>query len=314
MAPEIERILDLARWAPSGDNTQPWRFEVTGDRGVIVHGFDTRSHCVYDLHGHASQMSLGALLETMRIAASGFGLRAEVRRLDAPETQPTFEVNLAPDNSITPSPLIPSITARTVQRRPMKTRPLSTADKAALETSVGTDHGILWLEGWRTRLAVARLLFASAKIRLTMPEAFEVHRSVIEWNARFSADKIPDRALGMDPLMRAVTRWAFADWRRVEFLNTYLGGTIAPRLQLDLLPGLACAAHIVIVARARPDTLDDYIAAGEAMQRFWLTASSLGLYLQPEMTPLIFSAYAREGTVFSASPVPGPLPQGCGPA
>jgi nitroreductase len=26
-----EQILDLARWAPSGDNTQPWRFEIKGE-------------------------------------------------------------------------------------------------------------------------------------------------------------------------------------------------------------------------------------------------------------------------------------------
>ena len=38
------------------------------------------------------------------------------------------------------------------------------------------------------------------------------------------------------------------------------------------------------------------------MQRFWLTATSLGLQLQPEMTPLIFSRYAREGVEFSRMP------------
>jgi hypothetical protein len=38
------------------------------------------------------------------------------------------------------------------------------------------------------------------------------------------------------------------------------------------------------------------------MQRFWLTATAQGLQLQPEMTPLIFSRYVREGRVFSATP------------
>ena len=31
----IERILDLARWAPSGDNDQPWRFEILADHHYI---------------------------------------------------------------------------------------------------------------------------------------------------------------------------------------------------------------------------------------------------------------------------------------
>src|SRR3989442_9289503 len=85
----IEQILDLARWAPSGDNTQVWRFEIVNDHRVVVHGFDTRDHCVYDLDGHPSQISLGALLETISIAATAQGLRVETsRRLHAPETTP----------------------------------------------------------------------------------------------------------------------------------------------------------------------------------------------------------------------------------
>lgn len=297
-----EQILDLARWAPSGDNTQPWRFEIVADDNVIVRGFDTRDHCVYDLTGHPSQMAIGALLETLRIAASGSGLRAEVQRLAAPETQPTFDVKLLADPAISVSPLFTHIKVRAVQRRAMNTRPLSPIEKRELEASVGANYRIAWMEGARARLAAARLMFASAKIRLTTPEAFEVHRKVIEWNARFSVDKIPDQAVGLDPLTMRAMRWAMQDWRRIEFLNTYLGGTFAPRIQLDFIPGLACAAHFLIVAGTRPANVDDYVAAGGAMQRFWLTATRLGLHLQPEMTPLIFSMYAREGRRFSVRP------------
>ena len=45
----IERILDLARWAPSGDNTQPWRFEPVDETRFLIHAHDTRDWCVYDL-------------------------------------------------------------------------------------------------------------------------------------------------------------------------------------------------------------------------------------------------------------------------
>ncbi len=144
-------------------------------------------------------------------------------------------------------------------------------------------------------------MFSSAKIRLTAPEAFEVHRRVIEWNARFSADRIPDEAVGLDPLTTRFMRWAMQDWQRVVFLNTYLGGTWGPRIQLDLMPGFACGAHFVIVAQKMPHSIDDYVAAGRATQRFWLTAARLGLHIQPEMTPLIFAMYAREGRRFSVN-------------
>ena len=72
----IRQVLELARWAPSGDNTQPWRFEITSDSSALVHAFDTRDHCVYDLDGCASRLSHGALLETIALASTRFGCRS----------------------------------------------------------------------------------------------------------------------------------------------------------------------------------------------------------------------------------------------
>ena len=68
---------------------------------------------------------------------------------------------------------------------------------------------------------------------------------------------------------------------------------------MDLLPGVFCGAHFALLAQQGPQTIDHYVAAGRALQRFWLTATSLGLQLQPEMTPLIFGRYVREGRGFS---------------
>lgn len=298
----LEAILDLARWAPSGDNTQPWRFEIVDARHITVHGFDTRAHCVYDLDGHPSQISLGALLESVAIAASTHGLRTLVRRrLDMPDTEPTFDIAFAADSQMTPDLLVDCLTRRSVQRRVMRMRKLTLDEKSALAAALPDTYRILWLEGLVKRMATARLMFNNAKLRLTMPEAHRVHCAIIEWNARHSEDRIPDQALGVDPITAKLMRWVMQSWRRVEFFNTFLAGTVAPRIQMDLIPGLACAAHFVLIANNPPQSIDDYVAAGRAMQRFWLTATRLGLQLQPEMTPLIFSRYVREGTPFSAT-------------
>jgi len=295
----IERILDVARWAPSGDNTQPWRFEIVSDDHVVVHAFDTRDHCVYDLDGRPSQLSVGALLETIQIAASGFGLSARfARHANSPEEFPVFDVRLIADPSIAPSELIPFIEARRVQRRALQTRAIRPEEKVRLDGSLPTGYQLLWLEG-KNHWSLAALLFSSAKIRLIAREAFEVHSKVIEWNAKFSDDRIPDRAVGLDPLTTRLMAWAMQDWRRVWFLNTFLAGTIMPRLQLDLLPALACGAHVLILAQSEPRGIEDYIAAGAAVQRFWLTATQLGLQHQPEMTPLIFSRYIRKEIHFT---------------
>lgn len=301
----LHAILEAARWAPSGDNTQPWRFEIVNDRRIIIHGRDTRDHCVYDLTGAASQIALGALIETLVIAATTQSLAAHVtRRPGLPNTQPTFDVALSPwakGEGAAPAadPLASWIEKRVTQRRPMRTTPLSADQRRALETALPPGFRVVFLENFRARWQIARLLYRSAYIRLTTPEAFEVHRSVIQWNARESKDRIPDMAVGVDWLTRKLMRWTLRSWSRVRFMNRFLAGTILPRVQLDLLPGLRCAAHFFLVAEQPPRTIDDFITAGRALQRFWLTATEQGLLAQPEMTPLIFSQYARAGLRFS---------------
>ncbi|MBS0513294.1 MAG: nitroreductase family protein [Proteobacteria bacterium] len=292
----LVRILDLARWAPSGDNTQPWRFKIIDDGRVAVHGFDTRDHVIYDFDGHASHIAHGALLETIRIAASGFGCTSAWKlRPGCPDTAPIYDVFVREEANLGADPLLAYIQTRVVQRRPMRTTPLTSMQKQVLTTAPGEGYEVRFFESAADRWAMAKLLWENAYVRLTCPEAFQVHREVIEWGARFSRDRIPEQAVGVDPLTGKLMRWVMKSWGRVDFFNRYLFGTIVPRIQLDLLPALGCAAHLVLHAARPPSDLADYARVGGAIQRLWLTAASVGLHLQPEMTPVIFNWYARAG-------------------
>ncbi len=296
----IERILELARWAPSGDNTQPWRFQLTDARSFAIHATDTRDWCVYDLQGRASQLAVGALLETIALAASGEGFAAQfTRRGDSPESAPVVDVELRARADLAADPLREQIPKRATQRRPLSRRPLTAGAKRQLEDGLPPGYAVVWIEGPSEKRRMARLLFRNAGIRLSIPEAYRVHREVIEWGAQYSQDRIPDAAVGLDPLTLHLMRWAMKSWERVAFLNRYLGGTLMPRLQLDYLPALRCAAHFALVAERAPTTVDDYFAAGRAVQRLWLGAASAGLQFQPEMTPVIFAGYVREGIRFT---------------
>src|SRR5687768_12604705 len=157
----IEQILDLARWAPSGDNTQPWWFEIIDEYHLVIHGFDTSEGCVYDLDGHGSQISLGALLETIAVAASvyGFQINAE-RRIHVPQNKETsliFDIHFTSDPTIQVDPLSPYIKTRMVQRRPMNARKLTTIEKTTLALSAGESYRIIWLESFTQRVRAALL-------------------------------------------------------------------------------------------------------------------------------------------------------------
>lgn len=286
-------ILDVARWAPSGDNTQPWRFEIIDHNRIAVHGHDTRDWCLYDFAGRASHMAHGALLETISIAATQHGLKAVWKhRAGTPDTAPVYDVEFETDLTLTHDLLYPFIEVRTVQRRLMKTTPLTESQRSAIQTAAGEGYTIQFFETLADRYEIAKLLWHNAHIRLTCPEAYQVHKQIIEWGTNFSKDRIPERAVGVDPLTAQLMRWVMQSWERLDFFNRYLFGTIVPRIQLDFLPAIFCAGHLLIKAERMPQTLLDFVSAGVIMQRVWLTCAANGLFLQPEMTPVIFNWYA----------------------
>lgn len=296
-----QKILEQARWAPSGDNTQCWRFELTGEDSFIVHATDTRDHVVYDLDGHSSHLAHGILLETIDIVASQHGLITQLDSDLSNESALKFSVKLIMDENCAPSELAPFVRTRTVQRRAMGTRQLTTVEKSKLESCLPEGFSVRWFESSSDKLAMAKLNFCNAKTRLTMKEAFSVHKEIIEWKAQFSETKIPEQALGVDWLTARLMQWMFKSWSRIQFANKYLAGTLMPRIQLDFIPSLKSSAHFAISADKQPTTVAEYIAAGRVVQKFWLTTTKLGLGFQPEQTPVIFSKYLANNLEFTKS-------------
>jgi hypothetical protein len=68
---------------------------------------------------------------------------------------------------------------------------------------------------------------------------------------------------------------------------------------MDFIPGLLCSAHFALIGPNEPDGVADRVAAGRAVQQFWLTATKLNLQMQPSYTPLVFARFARERRRFT---------------
>src|SRR5205085_12260433 len=114
---DIEKILDYARWAPSGDNTQPWRFEIIGDDRVIIH-LTTQPDDLYDYRsGESTLLSGGILLESIRIAASCWGRSVEWHYQGGQEGTHRVDVLLPPQAGIVVDPLLSQLPMRSVDRR-----------------------------------------------------------------------------------------------------------------------------------------------------------------------------------------------------
>jgi len=296
----VEQVLNYARWAPSGDNSQCWRFEITDQNSFVIHMSTTQDSVVYDLDGHSSHLAHGILLKTIEIAATKFKTKALITQDCIDDKDIRFSVVLEGDDNISQHPLVPYIRSRAVQRRSMGTKKLSQQEKAELELALPEGYSIQWFESFWDKWEIAKLNFCNAKTRLTMKEAFEVHKNIIEWKAQFSETKIPEHALGVDWPTARLMQWMFESWNRVQFANKYFAGTVLPRIQLDVIPSLRSCAHFAVVADSEIKTTADYIEAGKGIQNLWLTCTKLGLGFQPEQTPVIFSRYLTAGRKFTA--------------
>ena len=148
---------------------------------------------------------------------------------------------------------------------------------------------------------MAALNARNAHIRLTIPEAFAVHKAVIAWNATTSDDRLPDASLGADPVLLVVMRWAMASWERASFLNRYLGGTLhaAPHHGLPARSSLQRALRADRPERARWHRGSrGRGTGGPALLAHGDDGSDL--QVQPSYTPLVFARYAREQRRFTS--------------
>src|SRR5579875_2925331 len=305
-ASSIEEILSLARWAPSGDNAQPWRFRLRGEDGVIILLRDHSGDNVYEYrNGEPSLLSGGMLLESMRIAASAQHRDMSWAYEGHDDGLYRIAVRFAPANIAEWDPLYSQLTMRSVDRYPYRVRKLTAAEKRALERALGDGLVLEWHEGITARWQLARLNARATDIRLRIPEAFAVHQKVIDWRRGASATGIPAAAVGLDRLSRAMMRWAMAEWPRMRLVNA-LGGTLSAALQLDYLPGLASAAFFTIKLAERAadpqQRVPALLAAGQGIQRFWLTATRLGLAMQPSLAPIAFAHYGEQAATFTRDP------------
>lgn len=293
-------ILEEARWAPSGDNTQPWKFEIVNGRHVVVRGYSTEEYCLYDEGGSMSAIAIGALLENINLSASRFGLGVTfAKRLDNIENLLIYDVYFE-KTATTKNELAEYILARRTNRGILKRRAITSQQKNNLEKIVSHYFTVKWIEG-KKRDQLARLLYKAGELRLTVPELLPLYRRIIEKNADTSLDRIPDKALGLDPLTLKMMHWAMKSDSRIKFMNTYLGGTIIPKIETDFMPAYFCGAHFAFTLEKYPSTLDEFVAVGRGLQRFWLEATRLGLQVQPEMAPLIFSQFRLNNKHFTVN-------------
>lgn len=67
---QLREIINLMRYAPTGDNSQHWSFKINSDATVEIHHDNTLSKHILNQDHYSSLLSLGGLIEIATIAAT----------------------------------------------------------------------------------------------------------------------------------------------------------------------------------------------------------------------------------------------------
>lgn len=132
MEDHFKRIIYYATLAPSGHNTQPWKFSIK-DNAIVIYPDYSRRLQVVDPDDHALFISLGCALENLIIAANHMGYRARVECFPPTEEKECIRVTITNDIVEVDPALFNTIPNRQATRSKYDGRPIPPEDLEKLK-------------------------------------------------------------------------------------------------------------------------------------------------------------------------------------
>lgn len=286
---DILKILNYAIWAPSGDNTQPWRFEASENK-IKVFNVPEGDTSLYNFRQAASLVANGCLIENIKVAALEFGYETDVTILPAAGTENLVaEILLNKSYQKYHHPLFPYIKARVSNRKPYKLVPLSSEHKDVISHSLTNgkdiyDIRLSIIDGRKGIEELASLASVNEKIVLENRVLHKFLFDHLTWTEE--EDKIKKgffiKTLELDGVQKIAFK-LFSHWSILKFFNKVGASNLVAKENAKLY-----AQSGAFVAISAPDTSAmSFIKSGLATQRFWLMATKLGLAVQP-LTGILF--------------------------
>lgn len=294
VAPDLERILEAGNSAPSGENCQPWRFVVHGTT-VEVHLLPERDQSPYSWGQRASYLANGAVIENIVIAASAERYRAEVHYFPNPGDEwHVATIALFKDSTVESDPLASFISKRISNRKSYKKDSLTGEERAALATAVA--HGgygtFALVETPEETGRLGRIGSTNEEVMLANRLLHKFFFSHVSWTKEEDDEKKVGfyiKTLELPPPAEKMFK-LFSNWSVMRILAR-LGFNRLIAKQNAVTNASTSAIGALIIDRAEPL---DFVKIGRAIERLWLTATSLGLSLQP-LTGVLFLKLKLDG-------------------
>jgi nitroreductase len=309
---QLRFLLRYAVLAPSGHNTQPWKFRIAGET-VELYADRSRALPVVDPDDRELTISCGAALFNLQLAMERFGHVPRIELTPDLQRDPDLLARIALNGTHEPTPaemaLFDAIPRRHTNRYPFDERalPESLLDKM---TAIATQEGA-WIHivSSEAREALADLIAEGDKMQGSDP-AFR--HELADWIRRDRGnheDGIPEHSLGVTGVAAYLGPLLIREfnWGKSQAKKDHQRAVEAPSLVVLGTPG---------------DATEDWLHAGQALAHILLKARTEDVWssylnqpvevpsLRPKLRELIGQAGWPQLVIrFGYGADPGPSPR-----
>lgn len=278
------RALAWALLAPNPHNLQSWSVDLSQPDTIRLFVDGTRLLPQTDPLSRQILIGHGCFLEILSIAAAADGWRVETTLFPMGEwrlDRPVALIRFIRAVGITPEPLLDAVSRRRTAKRAFADRPLDPAHRDALRSDFDAAAARLTIVDEPGHVARLRALAVSgSELEMNLPRTHKESIDVV----RFGAGEIAAHRDGIS--LTGPMIWALRQAGLMTAQNALTPGTVAWNGGRDyVLAGYASArafGWIATAYNARPTQ----IAVGRAFVRLQLTATRLGVALQPHSQTL----------------------------
>lgn len=286
----LKNIIEYGTKAPSGDNSQPWIFNIFGDDTICLYNVPDRDNPILNVHEGGSLVSHGAVILNIKIASEHLGYKSIVSYFpDISDknlvAKITFIKNMN-DNISYDSNFVNSIGERCTNRN-YYNKNLSDNIKNELYNITGQDDlRIRLFHDENDKNFISSIISLSEEIILQTKELHALLFGDVAWTKKEESimkHGLYVKTLEFNPIQYFVF-WLCRKWKNISFLNKKIGfAHIVGKQNSDIYKSSGMLGFIIIPNTDRVT----YVKAGELLQYIWLKSTNMGLGFQP-ITGLFF--------------------------
>lgn len=281
---QVKELAAAAGLAPSGGNSQPWKFLYHKGQLFLFHD-ENQSISWMDFQNTASYISLGAAIENLKIKAASLGLETTINLFPAGSESKliaAFAFSKAEEQTYR-NELITGIDLRLTNRKKGDQQPIDAAVTAKISKNVSIDEPKAHLDLIEDRESIneiANIVASVERLRFLHPQGHhDLFTKEIKWPSADGSPIIEGIDIATLELSESDRTGMMVASKPevITLLNKWGGGSAFEKISKG---GVASSSAIGLISMPEYNP-ESFVKGGEALQRAWITANLNGLSFQP---------------------------------